>query len=350
MIDISKNTVSNAVSLRQAMEKLNKLSTNLTLFVVDESEKLVGTLTDGDIRRGLLSDLNQTQPLQLFMNTKFRWLNEGHIRESDIVEYKKLNLSLIPVLESTGRINSILELNKLKGWLPLTAIIMAGGEGQRLRPLTLDKPKPLLEVGGKPIIEHNIDRLIQYGIQEIYISIRYLGEQLMDYFGDGSAKGISIKYITEDSPLGTIGAVEKVSSTINKQYLVMNSDLLTTIDFDDFYQHYKTTNSSLCVATVPYEVKIPYAIIETDQENVLSFQEKPTYTYYSNAGMYIFSEEVRCIVPQGQKYDATDLMQQLIEDKKKVGHYHLLSYWLDIGKHEDFEKAQKDIMHLSLLK
>jgi NDP-sugar pyrophosphorylase family protein len=230
----------------------------------------------------------------------------------------------------------------------MDALIMAGGEGRRLRPLTEKTPKPLLKVGDKPIIEYNIERLRLYGIQNIYISVKYLGKQLVDYFGDGSSYGVNIKYIWEEESLGTIGAVSLISGLSHDLLLIMNSDLLTNIDFEDFYLTHLEKESDMTVAAVPYHVKVPYAVLETQDHRVLSFIEKPTYTYYSNGGIYLIEKDLASWVPPNSHYNATDLMQEVIHRNRRLTNYPLLGYWLDIGRHEDFEKAQSDIKHINL--
>jgi NDP-sugar pyrophosphorylase family protein len=225
---------------------------------------------------------------------------------------------------------------------------MAGGEGQRLRPLTETTPKPLLKVGSKPIIEHGIDRLITFGINNFHISIKYLGEQMVDYFGDGSSKSVNISYVREEQKLGTAGALALVDDFRNDTILMMNSDLLTNIDFEDIYRNFKKSGSDLMVACIPYKVDVPYAILEMENDRVISLKEKPSYTYYSNAGIYIMKREVVDVIPKNEHFNATDLMDTLIAKGNKVGYYPILGYWLDIGKMDDFFKAQEDIKHIRL--
>jgi len=218
-----------------------------------------------------------------------------------------------------------------------------------LRPLTEATPKPMLKVGNKPIIEHNIDRLIAYGIKDIYISVKYLKEQIIDFFQDGSSKGVNIHYLEEDEPLGTIGSLSLIESIQYEDILVMNSDLLTNIDFEDFYNFYREKKAKMAVASVPYHVNIPYAVLETSGHLISSFSEKPSYTYYSNGGIYLMKFNLRALFGKGTFFNATDLMDKIIEDKKAdLIHYPLLGYWLDIGKHNDLIKAQEDIKHIKL--
>ena len=220
---------------------------------------------------------------------------------------------------------------------------MAGGKGQRLLPLTKNIPKPLLKVGNTPIIERNIDRLGIYGIDDITITINYLGDQLENYFGDGSQKGLNINYVWEDSPLGTIGAVSKIKDFQNDYILVMNSDLLTNIDFESFFMDFLEAEADLSILSIPYSVEIPYAVLETNNQRIVSLKEKPKYTYYSNGGIYLLKKSLLNRIPKDTFYNATDLIEQLISEDKFVKTYPLVDYWLDIGNHDDFNKAQADV-------
>jgi dTDP-glucose pyrophosphorylase len=319
-----------------------------TLFVVNDEHKLVGSLTDGDIRRGLLNGLEISQPIELFMKADFKFLTKSNVDLRLIKEYGKAGIQLIPLLDDDYQLLEIVDLKKIKTKLPIAALIMAGGRGERLRPLTEVTPKPMLTIGNRPIIEHNIDRLISFGVKDIYISVKYLKEQIMDYFGDGETKGINIHYLQEDEPLGTIGALSYIENNDYEDILVMNSDLLTNIDFEDFYNFYVTNNAKMAVASVPYHVNIPYAVLETSGHVISSFAEKPSYTYYSNGGIYLLKCELKNLFSKGIFFNATDLMDRVIEtDSKALIHYPLLGYWLDIGKHQDYMKAQEDIKHIN---
>lgn len=335
------------VALR-ALDHLKDLVSR-TLFVVEDSHKLIGTLTDGDIRRGLLNGLEISQPISDFMNSSFKYLNESEDNIVNLKEYRQMGIQLLPLIDKDRKLIDILDLSVNKTILPLTALIMAGGRGERLSPYTDTCPKPMLKIGNKPIIEHNIDRLITYGVSDIYISVKYLKEQIMDYFGDGSTKGVKIKYIEETDALGTLGAMSLINEFGFKDCLVMNSDLLTNIDFEDFYNFYKEKNASMALASIPYVVNVPYAVLETNGNIVSAFSEKPTYTYYSNGGIYLLKAELQQFIQKNTYYNATDLMDKLIDSADhNLVHYPLLGYWLDIGKHQDFIKAQEDIKHINL--
>ncbi|MDB4921087.1 nucleotidyltransferase family protein [Mucilaginibacter sp.] len=335
---------------RTALRLLDRLSSNIsrTIFIIDNDNKIVGSLTDGDIRRGLLNGLEISQPIKYFMNKGFKFIHENESNLEIIKTLRKKGFDLVPVLNAEGSIKQIIDLSKTRTMLPAAALIMAGGKGERLKPFTDTIPKPMLIVGDKPIIEHNIDRLISFGITEIFISVKYLKEQIMDYFGDGSTKGVSIKYIIEDMPLGTIGALSLIENIKHEDILVMNSDLLTNVDLEDFFEYYQSHSAEMAVASIPYVVNVPYAVLETNHHEVKSFIEKPSYTYYSNGGIYFLKFSLKSALKNNEFFDATDLMNFVIaKNQNALVHYPLLCYWLDIGKHQDYIKAQDDIKHLN---
>jgi len=347
MINFRANLIGQHESIKAALQLLNERPDHLTLFVIDDEERLVGTLTDGDIRRGLLDGVTIETEIKAIMFRHFRKLIHNQYSLEKLNEIRSLRIRLIPIVDESGKIVRVVDLAKKKSLLPIDAVIMAGGKGSRLLPLTKDTPKPLLKIGDKPIIEYNIDRLLQFGINNITITIKYLGQQIANYFKDGKEKGATIKYFEETEALGTIGAIKQISDFTQDYILVMNSDLLTNIDLEKMFAELLSKSGEIIVATSPYEVKIPYGVIETEGETVKSLKEKPTYTYQSNAGIYIFKKSCIDVIPEGVFYNATDLLAKLLEQDEKVLYYPILEYWLDIGKPADFEKAQKDIKHIS---
>ncbi len=334
--------------IRQALKQLDALAADAILFVVDESGRLIGSLTDGDVRRGLIKGLGVESKIDEFLQPDPKFILKTDYSLAYIIELRKRNFKVIPVLNGDHRVVDVINFRYLHSYLPLDAVIMAGGRGSRLRPMTDNTPKPLLRIGDKPIIEHNIDRLVQFGVEDFWISLRYLGEQVEAYLGNGSQKCVNIQYVWEEEPLGTIGAVCKIQSFQHDYVLVINSDILTAIDYEDFFLDFLAEEADMAVATIPYAVDVPYAVLEMSNHQVLSFKEKPTYTYYSNAGIYLIKRAMLEYIPKNAFYDSTDLMQQLIKSGKRLVSYPMRQYWLDIGKPEDFERAQADIKLLAL--
>lgn len=346
MVDLNKHLIYYKESIATALKMLDMLGKDLTLFAINEKEELIGTLTDGDIRRGILKGLTIADSITKITNKNFRFISKVDYQVSEIIAAKKLAIQILPVIDHKKKIIALINFSSHKSYLPLDSVIMAGGEGIRLRPMTQNLPKPLLKVGDKPIIEHTIDRLILFGIENIQISINYLGDKITGYFGDGSSKNVNISYITEKDKLGTIGSLSLANEFINDNILVMNSDLLTNIDLEEFYTEFENKEADMSIACVPYIVNIPYAILDTDTDKVLSLQEKPNLTYHSNAGIYLIKKEHIDKIPKNAFFNATDLIEKLIAENKKVTYYPILGYWLDIGKMDDFRKAQNDITHI----
>ena len=349
-MDWTENIVNKKTTVREALQRLNHISDNipgrpLTLLVIDENNKMVGTLTDGDIRRNLVNNgMIFNNPVSEFMFRNFTYLEQNNKDYLDIRPFIQKGIDLLPVLDDKMNIAKIYNLNITKAILPVHAVIMAGGDGVRLRPLTNDTPKPMLKVGSKPIIERNVDRLIKFGIDNITISLRYLGEKISDYFGDGRSRGIKISYVREENPLGTLGAVGLIKNFSHKYILMVNSDILTTLDFSLFLEDFIDKQADISVVTIPYYVKVPYGIMETDTFcNIKELKEKPQYTYYSNGGIYLFRKELLKQLKPGSRIDVTEFMQSAMDGGKKVISYPFRGYWLDIGSHEEFINAQSAI-------
>ena len=347
-MDLSKYIISINASVIDVLKKIDSLPIIQTVFVVNEYSKVVGTITDGDIRRGLIVGLSIEDSLDSFVFKKFRYLIDGEKDFEQIKNFRDRRLKAVPLLSKEGILISIIDFSKTKSILPVDAVIMAGGLGSRLRPLTNETPKPLLKVGGKEIISYNFDRLSQFGINNQFITVNYLGEQLEDYCSTYN-KDINFSIVNETEFLGTAGSMSliDINDFENDTILLMNSDLLTNIDYEDFYKTFIQKGADILVASIPYQVNLPYAIFEEEDRKISSFKEKPNYTYYANAGIYIIKKELLKLIPQGKVYNATDLMEDVIKSSKSLIHYPIRQYWLDIGKHEDFEKAQKDIAHIN---
>lgn len=346
MIDLSKHIIQAGDTIYKAFEQLNKVPKNLTLFVLGKNNEMTGTLTDGDIRRGFLKGLTLSDKVADFMNPKFSYLIFGNYNLKEIRSIKERGVKLLPILDKDKKIIKVLDFSMVNTILPVDVVLMAGGRGERLRPLTDNMPKPMLKVADKPIIEHNIDRLIRYGVENFVITLRYLGEKIEDYFKDGSQKGVHINYVREKDPLGTIGAVNLIRDFKNEHVLVMNSDLFTNIDYEDFFHWYTESNADLCIATIPYHVDVPYAILSiTDQTHVNGLEEKPRYTYYANAGIYLFKSKLVKLMDEKSRMDATDFIKLLIDSGYKVEKYPIIGYWIDIGKPDDFVKANEFAKH-----
>jgi Nucleoside-diphosphate-sugar pyrophosphorylase involved in lipopolysaccharide biosynthesis/translation initiation factor 2B, gamma/epsilon subunits (eIF-2Bgamma/eIF-2Bepsilon) len=346
MSDFERYILPETATIKDALVALDKNSDDvLTLFIVDKVGKMLGTLTDGDVRRGLILGIDLKESVTSIMHSTFRYISDDRKDVKLIKDYKERGIKLLPYLTKDGRIEKVYALNKISSLLPIDAVIMAGGKGERLRPLTLTTPKPLLKVGDKCIIDYNVDSLISYGMENISVTVNYLGEQLVDHYKE-KRNNIQIKCVREPNFLGTMGSVKFVDSFVNDTVLVMNSDLFTNIDYEDFYLHFLENNADMSVAAVPYSVNVPYGIFELTGRDIQGVKEKPTYNYYANAGIYLIKKKLFDLIPDGVFYNATDFIDTLIAKHHKVIRYPLTGYWIDIGKPEDYQKAQELVKHL----
>jgi len=346
MTDITINQDS---TILEILEKLNNIRdvSRLILFVEDDKKAIIGSLTDGDVRRALASRKNILEKAITVCNRKFKYLEETHSFIA-LNEYRKSNLKILPVLDKEKRLIRIIDLDRVKAQLPVECMIMAGGRGKRLSPLTDTIPKPMLPLGGKPIIEHTIDRLITFGIKKFYISIKYLGSQIKEYFGNGSSKGIDIEYIWEEKYLGTAGALSLVKNFDTDHILLMNSDLLTNIDFEALYLDLIQSKADMAVASIEHKINIPYAIFETEGQKVNGLEEKPTKIYHANAGIYLLKKELIQNIPINEFYDITSLMKKIIDEGLKLIYSPIIGYWIDIGNPTDYKQAKEFVKHSNL--
>ncbi len=345
-MDYKKHLIYENNTIKNALELLSVVGVDTILFAVNNNQQLIGSITDGDVRRGLLKGLSLNDKIDKITHLEPKYLRKETYSLDEVIKLRNENFKIIPIINKKDKIVNILNFRLMSSYLPIDTVIMAGGLGSRLKPLTDKKPKPLLKVGSKTILDHNIDRLRKFGVDDFWISIRYLGEQIEKHFKNGESRGVRIKYVNENTPLGTIGAVSKIKNFQHDYILVTNSDILTNLDYEDFFIDFLNKDADMSVVTIPYDVDVPYAVVETNENKVLSFIEKPTYTYYSNGGIYLIKKSILKKIPKNQRYNSTDLMEVLIKEKFNLISYPMRQYWLDIGKHKDFEKAQKDIKHI----
>jgi len=345
---MNNHIVNQYITLLEALSRINVLAPDpLVLFVVDDENRMVGTLTDGDSRRALIAGSSVNDKAETIMLRNFRYMRLDDINNVlEIRHQKEMLMKLVPILDKDRHIVDIINLEKYKTRLPVDAVLMAGGKGERLRPLTEKTPKPLLPVGNKAIIDHNVDRLINYGIQHISVTVNYLKEQIEEHYQE-SRNGVKIQTVREPKFLGTIGSIKFVPKFYNDTILVMNSDLFTNIDYEDFYLHFQQHNAEMSVAAIPYNVSIPYGILDLDGRNIQGLLEKPKYTYYANAGIYLIKRRALDEIPDDTFFNATDLVEKLISEGKKVIRYPLNGTWIDIGNPQEYQKAQDLVRHLN---
>ena len=346
MVD-NKYIIHQDKTLLEALKQINDLQEGpLVLFAVDENDRMVGTLTDGDSRRSLIAGANTNSLVKDIIHKSFNFIRQG---EGNLVQQlkhqKDIKMKLVPILDNQNHIVDIVDLDRYNTKLPIDAVLMAGGKGERLRPLTEKTPKPLLPVGGKAIIDHNIDRLISYGVQHISVTVNYLKEQLEEHFAQPH-NGIQVQTIREPKFLGTIGSIKFVKEFYNDAILVMNSDLFTNINYEDFYLHFVEQNAEMSVAAVPYTVSVPYGIFDLQGREIQGLIEKPTYNYYANAGIYLIKRRALDEIPDDAFFNATDLIEKLIAERKQVIRFPLNGTWIDVGNPQEYQKANELVKHL----
>lgn len=342
--DLSQIVVRADATVREILALINENSTGFAL-VVDCENRPVRAMTDGDLRRALLAGVSLDSrigglkpvapPISCLSSAppseQLRLMREHKIQQ-------------LPLVDDEGRVVHVVILSDLieENAVPLNAVVMAGGFGSRLAPLTADTPKPMLPVGDKPLLEHIVSQLRTAGIGDVSITTHYLAERIHDHFGDGDRFGLSINYIHEREPLGTAGALRLITRP-SGPLLVMNGDILTNVDFRKLHLYHDEHEADLTMAVRPFETYIPYGVVETEKGVVKSLREKPTFTHFVNAGIYLLSPSVFDYLQSDGRLDMTHLIDRLIEAGKTVASFPLAEYWLDIGHLHDYERAQSDV-------
>lgn len=341
-----KYIISSDTSILNALVALNDIGhAPQTLFVVDSENKMVGTLTDGDIRRNLIAGKLLTTHISDVMHKDFQFVTQNNLDVRKLKSLRGKNILFIPILDDNQHIVGICNLMKYKNILPIDAVLMAGGKGERLRPLTEKIPKPLLPVGDKAIIDHNVDNLIYHGIKNISVTVNYLKEQIEEHFA-AERNGIKVKCIREPRYLGTMGSLRFVESFYHDTILIMNSDLFTNVDLEDFYLNFIESKADMSAAAIPYSISVPYGVFNVNNDDISGLMEKPTFNYYANAGIYLIKREILDFIPNDTFFNATDLIELLISQKKRVVRFPLHGYWIDIGNKDEYAKAQDIVRHV----
>ena len=333
--------ISPQTPISEALPILNRTETDLLLLCKNDC-KLVGTLSCGDIRRAMLEGVSFNEPC-----LKVADLNpitaSSQVSHSEARYLMNGTVSYLPLVDAEGRVvNLLLHHDSLEeDILPLSAVIMAGGFGTRLRPLTNNLPKPLLPIGGRPIMELIVEQLRDAGIRQFIVTTHYLPEKIMKHFGDGRSFGIDITYISEDTPLGTAGALGLIEHP-NRPLLVINGDILSKLDFRAMWSFHRAYQAALTVAVRQYEYQVPYGVMESEGPYLRGLSEKPRLNFLVNAGIYLLQPAVLRHIPVGQRFDMTDLIKLLLHSGQPVVNFPIIESWLDIGQHADYRQAQKD--------
>ena len=336
---LKKHSINPGDSVREAMKLLNRLSgDSMTLFVVNNAGKILGSITDGDIRRSLINGGALEDSVDRVMNPHFLHASRAELTEKMALGRKK-HIELLPVIEN-GEVTDVIDLRHTHSCLPLEAVLMAGGRGERLRPLTDTLPKPLLPVAGQPIIDYNIEELEACGIKKIHVTVNYLGDLIEEHFKKRKGRA-QVECVKEPKRLGTFGSLALIDGFSTENILVMNSDLLSKIDFEGMYLHHKNSGADFTIAAVPYSVSVPFAIMRMHGNRVKGLEEKPTYNYFANGGVYILKSSLVERISKGDYLDAPDFIMSLIKDNYHVDSYHINGTWVDIGSPDDYRLANE---------
>ncbi|MFH1216567.1 MAG: nucleotidyltransferase family protein [Pseudomonadota bacterium] len=347
MKDWKKAVILSTSTIHDAIVAID-ISCVQTALVVDGSYRLMGTITDGDIRRAVLKNLPLDDSVAKVMNINPTIARQGDSQDNILITMKLTGHRHIPILDNDDRLvnvaimDDMIKADELENWV----IVMAGGLGTRLRPLTNDCPKPLLRVGDKPILETIIENCKTYGFRKIFLSINYKAEMIKKYFRDGSHLGLSIEYLEEDERLGTAGALSLLPEAPNKPIVVMNGDLLTKVNFQhllDFHRH-NQAKATMCVRE--FEMQVPYGVVSVQDQRISSIIEKPKNRFLINAGIYVLEPETLKLIPKKSYFDMPQLFNWMIERGLSTSAFPVREYWIDIGQMPDFEKAKDEFQEI----
>ncbi len=343
MKDFRRTFIGTDDTLMTALQTINTNDVQVAL-VVDENDCLLGTITDGDIRRALLKGSELTQSVESFMNKTPVTASVNEPSETIFAMMRRLVIRHVPILDPDGQVIDIEVLGK-KSIMPKRdnpVVLMAGGLGSRLRPLTEIKPKPLLTVGGKPILETILESMVAHGFWRFYISVNYKADMIEDHFGDGSRWNVEISYLKENQFFGTAGALSLLPEKPAEPLLLMNGDILSNVNFHRLLTAHEKNESAATVCVYKHKSTLPFGVLDVEDDRVVALQEKPVSHHLINAGIYVLSPEAINQIPENTEYNITDLLDQLIKDQQVVSAFPLHEYWRDVGNHVEFERANRE--------
>ena len=340
MKNIEDITVKDSISILEVMKIIDESSKQIAI-VIDENNKLLGTISDGDIRRALLKNIPLTESVKeiYFKTPTVASINDSREEIINICKVKKIHQ--IPIVDSKGNLVGLEILDELisKEKKLNKVVLMVGGLGTRLQPLTENIPKPMLEVGNKPILQTIVEKFAEYGYLNIVMCINYKSHVIKDYFGDGSEFGVNIEYVSEKDRMGTAGALSLLKDKPQEPFFVMNGDLLTNANFEHLHNFHISNNSIGTMCVRDYDFQVPFGVVSIKDTKILSIDEKPKHKFFVNAGIYMFDPEILEYIPKNEFYDMPTLFKKLIDKNKKVISFPLREYWLDVGRIEEYEKA-----------
>lgn len=340
-MNIQKICISPNATIREAMVTIDQGVVQLAL-VVDGDRRLLATVTDGDIRRGLLAGLGLDAPVSSVMRAHPTVIPVSAGRPAARRLMREKRLHHVPLVDDQGRISDLAWIDEIVGLTPNTTrvVLMAGGLGQRLRPLTEHTPKPMLPIGDRPLLELIVRNFIEQGFGRFSISVNYLADQIRTHFGDGSQLGVEIDYIDEQARMGTAGALSLMNDWPETPFIVMNGDLLTALRFDQMLRFHTDSNSMATMGAREFNMQVPYGVIQAEGTRLTGIEEKPNQKFYVNAGIYILSPQVNQFIKDGEPLDMPELFLRAMQAGEIASVYPIRDYWMDIGRIEDLERAR----------
>lgn len=340
MYNWEKSLIAPNVSVRKVLEVMSESCLQVAL-VVDPERRLLGTVTDGDIRRAILKDMDLNGPVSTIMFTACTTASENDSREDILTRMRSMEIRQIPILDDNRSVVGLKLLMDMvdKPKRDNRVVLMAGGLGSRLQPLTNECPKPLLKVGGKPILETIMQSFIEHGFHSFHISVNYKAEMIELYFGDGSRWGVTIDYLRETEKLGTAGCLSLFPTRPLDTFLVMNGDLLTRVNFEQMLAFHHENRAMATMGIRKYDFQVPFGVVEVDNHRLISLQEKPLHQFFVNAGVYAFQPEVLDCIQPDTPMDMPELFQRLMDKGEAACTFPIHEYWLDIGRTDDYDRA-----------
>lgn len=339
---LEKVVVTPEVSMADAIAHLDRAGTG-ALAVCTSDGELLGLLTDGDLRRAILKGISLDQSCKTVANQDPITVR-GHPSATEALRIMtQHDINHLPVVDDKGHLVEFLLRRDLvpEGRPSLSAVIMAGGFGKRLLPLTRTVPKPMLPIGGRPLLERTIEQLRRSGIQEVHLTTHYLPESITNHFGDGQAFGVKISYSREDQPLGTAGGLKLVDRPTGP-FVVINGDVLTGVSFEEMLHFHRANRAEITVGIRKHEVTVPFGIVECEDVRVVGLREKPSMSFFINAGVYVVEPSACDYIPDAKRFDMTDLIKKMLETGRRVVSFPIMEYWQDVGRLEDYRQAQDD--------
>lgn len=330
-------------TIKQALHIIDSGAMKIGLVLADDN-KLLGTISDGDIRRGLLNGLTLEDTVSTILYSSPITCSIEDSKDDILKVALESGIYQVPILDKNGLVVGIHEVHEFLKPRKYTnkVVLMVGGLGSRLSPLTDDTPKPLLEVGNKPILETIIASFSKYGFKNIILSVNYKSHMIEDHFGDGSKFGVNIEYVHEKKRMGTAGALSLIRNRLKEPFFVMNGDLLTSVNFEHMLEYHQSNHAAATMGVREYDFQVPYGVVNTDGQNILSIEEKPVHNFFVSGGMYILDPKVLKEIPDDTFYDMPTLFEKLIEAKQKTISFPIREYWLDIGRLSDYEQANSE--------